>query len=238
MQQSFRTQVGNVTILAGVIALASYCLVAASVQYNFEVFTDVSLMLTMPGVDTALVKWSMITDVLGYYLLLIPALFLLHDGLKEETPWQRVWTAFGGGYILVGAIGAAILAAAWPSLIETYRGNGGAESTRQSFETVSTLVYGGLWNLLGMLCGGVWWVATGLLLGKHNRFLSGFTIILGMAALMDGIGGMFRLGAVSEAGLNIYLLLAPVWAIATGFAFRKKRATTFQQTPISQLQTA
>jgi hypothetical protein len=212
------------TILSGVIALISYVLVAVAVNYNFDVFADPTLILTLPEVNLLALKWSMITDVLGYYLLLLPVIFFLQNWMKDKTQWAKTLTFCGTSYVLVGSIGAAILGVAWPLLIKEFQATSTPETRENiqlSFQLISELVYGGLWNLLGMLVGGIWWLGIGIFLQRNYKALGWATILLGFCSLLDSVGGMLELKALSNIGLNIYLLLAPICAIWLGIVIRK-----------------
>ncbi len=212
------------TILSGIIALISYVLVAVAVNYNFDVFADPTLILTLPDVHLAALKWSMITDVLGYYLLLLPAIFFLQDWMKDKTQWAQTLTFCGTSYVLVGAIGASILGVVWPLLIkefQTANSPEARETSRLSFQLTSELVYGGLWNLLGMLVGGIWWLGIGILLRREYKVLGWATILLGFCSLLDSVGGMLEIKVLSDIGLNIYLILAPICAVWLGILIRK-----------------
>lgn len=216
----FKANVALITIVSGFIALSSYVLVAASVNYNFEVFSDVSLLLTLPGIKTEMLRWSMILDIFGYYFLLLPAIILMAEWLKSETPWSSFLHVCAIIYVITGAIGASILAVSWPSLISQYSTNDQV-ITKRLFIFISNIVYGGLWNLLGMLSAGIWWIGIGATINKQHKAFGFFTVFLGLAALADSLGGIFNLKALADMGLNSYLVLAPLWAIWLGFTLRK-----------------
>lgn len=222
--QIHKTQTSSLTILSGIIALISYILVAVAVNYNFDVFSDPVLILNLPDVHLTALKWSMITDVLGYYLLLVPAIFFLQDWMKNKTKWGKTLTFCGTSYVLVGAIGAAILGVVWPLLIKEFHATNSPEARetiKLSFQLTSELVYGGLWNLLGMLVGGIWWLAIGFLLRHEYKTLGWTTMLLGFCSLLDSVGGMLEMKALSDVGLNIYLILAPICAVWLGVVIRK-----------------
>ena len=219
-----KSLLGLLTILSGVIAFISYVLVAVAVNYNFDVFSDPVLILSLPEVNLLALKWSMITDVLGYYLLLLPAIFFLQNWMEDKTQWAKALTFCGTSYVLVGSIGAAILGVVWPLLIKEFQATNAPEtreSIQLSFQLISELVYGGLWNLLGMLVGGIWWLGIGILLQRDYKVLGWAIILLGFCSLLDSVGGMLELKALSDIGLNIYLLLAPICAICLGIMIRK-----------------
>jgi hypothetical protein len=218
---------GVLAILSGIVALLSYFLVIAAVNFDFEVFANPAAMLTMQHVDVSLLRWSMITDIIGYYLLLLPAIFYLNDWMSDKTAWAKLLTFCGSSYVLVGSIGAAILAVVWPALITEHASASAAqqESITVSFRVVNDFVYGGLWNLLAMLFGGIWWLGVGAWLRPENKVFGFVTIGLGAFTLLDGVGGILDARALSELGLNVYLILAPVWAIWYGIILAKRQRT-------------
>lgn len=231
-QSSYIKSTGWLTILSGVVALISYVLVAASVNFNFEFFSDPVAIFTMTDVNIDMLRWSMITDVFGYYLLLLPVLFFMHEWLKDKTPWRNIITFGGAAYILIGAAGASILAVVWPSLLHEYPD---ASVTQQEtikllFNSFSDMVFGGLWNLLDGIVAGLWWIGIGIFIRHEKRFLGWFSILVGILSLSDSAGNILEVQPVSETALNLYLILAPVWAITIGF-FILKRSFAGSRTP-------
>lgn len=221
-----KNPVGWITILSGIIAFISYISVAAAVNFNFEFFSDATLIFSTQGVSSSLLRWSMITDIFGYYLLLLPSLFLIHEWMKTKTAWAAVFTTCGGIYIIAGAAGAAILGSAWPSLLDKYPSASPEqqEIIRQNFETLSLAVVDGLWNLLDALAFGVWFIAIGFLLIKHHAFLGWFTLFTGLCSALDFTGNIFGMKALADAALNLYLVLAPLWAIVFGIALLRNQS--------------
>ncbi len=210
--------VGITAIASGVLALACLVLSVIAASFNFDAISNPVLMLSMPGASVGLLRWSMIADLFGYYLLLLPAIFYLHDWMKSRTPWCSFLTFCGTSYVLVGAIGASVLAVAGSSLVSTFQNatTGNQEQLKQSFQVLIDMVYGGMWNLLEVILGGVWWLGVGIFLRSELKTLGFVTIILGFFTLVDGVGAILEMKILSEAGLNVYLLLAPVWAIWLG----------------------
>jgi len=93
-----------------------------------------------------IMKWSWLSDFLGYYLLLVPAAFLLHYWLKKRNPyWMGIFTFCGLTYIFCGSIGAVILAKIWPTLITGYTNSSGV--TKEIYGIVFTNSTG-LWRYL------------------------------------------------------------------------------------------
>lgn len=224
IKNEYRT-VGNITILSGVIALISYTLVGAAINFRFEAFTDLLQILRMEDIQVPMLRWSMITDIFGYYLLLLPLLFYTHAQINEKSSWSSVYTFCGGGYILLGAAGAAILSVVWPWCILQYRlaDTQGQQSLEYVFSAISHLVSGGIWNQLDALLMSVWLVGICSIFNSSHKTAARFTIFVGICSLCDFVGGMFQITWLAETGLNLYLVLAPLWAIYIGLHIRKNK---------------
>ena len=221
-----RDSVSWFTILSGFIGLISYVLVAAAVNFNFEFFSKTTLIFSTQGVSSTLLKWSMITDIFGYYLLLLPMLFFIHEWLKDKTAWRSVFTYCGGAYIFAGAMGAAILGAAWPTLLDQFVSASPEkqEVIKSTFETFSLLVMNGIWNFFDALLFAVWFIAMGIFIKKEHGFWGWFTIVVGLLSAFDFLGNALDMKALADTALNLYLILAPLWAIAFGWALMRKKS--------------
>ena len=218
-----RKIVGFVTLISGVIGLVSYVLVLMAVNFNFEFFNDPSQIFQTEGKSSLLLKWSMITDLFGYYLLLVPVLFFIHNWMEMKTTWSPVFTFCGAAYIFAGALGASILGASWPMLIDKFSL---ATSVQQdmvklSFENLSWMVGDGIWNIFDACMFGVWFIAVGVLVKRENKTWGWFTISIGTLSALDFIGNIFNIKIIADTALNLYLVLAPIWAILAGIAIRR-----------------
>ncbi len=214
----YRRLIALLTFFSGIIALLSYFLVCAAVQFNFDFFSDPVSIFSTRGVNGTLLKWSMITDVFGYYLLLLPVIFYSHEWLRKQSNWASAISTSGVGYILFGSSGAAILAVLWPMLLEEYaRATPSEQKTIQLlFTSFNAMVYGGLWNLLNAFLGGIWFLSTGILLKQRSKVPGWLFIVLGISSLLDWLGNALSIAALADAALNIYLLLAPIAAMVLG----------------------
>lgn len=214
---AFRRFAGGAALLS--VPLAVGCLVTglAAAKYDFAALGDPTRALGAPPPAATLTFWSMQLDLFGYYLLLLPlAVALWHDLRPGAPAWVDLVTLCGIGYVLVGAAGAAVLAAVWPPLIQGYAADpSGAGTTRLLFEAATRAVDQGLWNMLELILGGVWWVGLGRLLGSRG-VLAWVSIALGLAAWLDAAGTIARLPVLATIGLSLYLVLVPLWATLCG----------------------
>ncbi len=222
----YKKIVGSVTILSGIVAFISYFLVSAAVNFNFEFFSNPAIIFSVENVNIPMLRWSMITDIFGYYLLLLPALFFIHNWLKNKTEWRNVITFCGTSYVLIGSVGASILAITWTSLLVKYPtvSPEQQETIKLLFDAFSKMIYGGLWNLIDSFFAGVWWIGVGIFIKRDYRLFGWFTISVGGFSLLDSLGTIFEIHAFAEMALNIYLILAPFWAIFLGSKLLSKNS--------------
>ena len=217
--RSFQHFAAVTAIVSFLFALTSNVLSGTAYDFSPDVFTHPALMLSVGADGASLLRWGMILDMLGYYLPLLPLAVFLQRWLGPRNPdWTRVDTICGLGYILIGAIGAATLAAVLPPLIIAFT-QASAELQQVLeivFSTIWNMVYGGLWNILEVLLAGIWFLGIGLLLRAQRRIFSIISMILGMSALLDSLGMMLRVESLALFGLYIYLFLAPIWALWLG----------------------
>jgi len=224
--QSFQRFAALAAIISFPLALGSIVLSGMAIDFNFmDAATNPVLALSVGADGASLLRWGMILDMFSSYLPLLPVALFLWRWLGSRNPdWVLFYTSCGLGYILIGAIGAAILAAVLPPLISAY--TQASVEQRPVLETVfsaiGNMVYGGMWNILGVLLAGIWFLGIGLLLRDERRLFSIFSIILGISALLDSFGNMFSVETLASISLYIYLLLAPVWALWLGIDLLRK----------------
>jgi hypothetical protein len=208
-------------IASAPIAYATFVYGLRAVEWDFSTLVDPMASLYVGPDGAPLIRLSMVADMLGYYLPLIPVAIYLWQWLRKRQPGMAtLYTVCALFYIVIGAIGASILAAAHPPLITEYATSTGVrrETVELLFRMTMDLVYGGMWNMLEMLLAGIWWTGIGLAIRAENRALGMMTIVIGVASLIDSIGTMVGSSAIAMIGLPVYILLAPLWAFSTGIA--------------------
>lgn len=223
--QSFQRFAALAAIISFPLALGSIVLSGMALDFNMEASTNPALLLSVGADGASLSRWGMILDMLGYYLPLLPVALFLWRWLGPRDPdWVLFYTSCGLGYILIGAIGAVILAAVHPPLISAYAQ--ASVEQRPALETVFSavwnMVYGGMWNILGELLAGIWFVGLGLLLRGERRIFSIVTMILGISALLDSLGMILNFEGLALLGLSIYVVLAPIWTLWLGIDLLRK----------------
>lgn len=191
-----------------------------SVHFNLNGLSNPLVLLHAGASAAPLWRLSMVLDILGYYLLIVPLLVLLRHSTRPQSPnWVDLFTWCLLTYCIIGAIGAAILATSLPTLITAYATSSPSShlsSVTTTFTGYTDSVYHGLWNLLEQLLAGVGWIGFGLVLRGRLRRIGVGALLLGSACLIDSLGTAINVEAVSATGLIVYLVAAPIWAAAIG----------------------
>jgi len=226
--RSFSGMAAIAAIASLPLAVGNLFAMLATVHFNLNGMTNPLVLLHAGAGAAPLWRWSMILDIFGYYLPIVPLILLLRSSLRHRGPnWIDLFALCLLAYCLIGAIGGAMLATALPTLIREY---GSASSSHQmSLQSVFTGytdgIYRGLWNLLEEFLAGVGWLGFGLVLRSERRRLGVITIVLGAACLVDSLGTALNIEAIASTGLTVYLVLAPTWACWMGIDIFRTPAT-------------
>ncbi len=220
---NYRFTVGSITVLSGVLALLCLIVGALAVEFNMEAFSDPALVLQYSK-NHELARWFLGLDLIGYYLLLLPVIFFIHQQYKYRSPWMPLFTFSGAAYVLVGSIGAAMLTEVWPGLMKSYLQEAvqSKEVIALQFQTSTSAVTKGLWNILEVLFAAAWWIGIGVLLYRDKKITGILSVVTGAAALLDALGNMTQLHLLAEIGLNSYLFLGIVWPLVIGVIIIKQ----------------
>ena len=213
--------------MAAIAAIASLPLAAgnlmamlATVHFNVAGMTNPLVLLRAGTTAAPLWRWSMILDIVGYYLPIVPLILLLRGSLRHQSAyWIDLFALCLLAYCLIGAIGGAMLATALPTLIREYANtaNGSHQIGLQVvFTGYTDAIYRGLWNLLEELVAGIGWIGFGFVLRTEGRRLGTVTIVLGVSCLLDSLGTALNTDVLASIGLTVYLVLAPAWACWMG----------------------
>jgi uncharacterized protein DUF4386 len=223
--RSFQSFAAITAIVSFFFAVASDVFQGIPVNFNSDFPINPNIFLTVGTNGASLLRWGLLLDMLGYYLPLLPLALFLQHWLKTKNPiWACFYTTCGLGYILIGATGAVALAVGQPPLINAYA-QASAEQ-RAVLETIFgaiwSIVYRGLWNILGELLIGIWFLGVGLVLRSERRALGIVGIVVGLAALLDSLGMILGIEGLAFLGLSVYIILAPIWALWIGIDLLRK----------------
>jgi hypothetical protein len=206
-------------IVSAPLAIASVVTSLAAVRFDFAAMADPAMLLRAGHAAAGLWRASMLFDLFGYYLPIVPLVLVLRAAFRPRAgAWSELFGLSLLAYCLLGAAGAAMLTTAIPPLIEAYPAAGpdGRRVLEQVYAAQSDDVYVGMWNLLETFLGGLGWLGFGWLLRSRGRGVGVLTLALGLASLIDSLGTILNLEWLSLAGLNLYLVLAPTWALVMG----------------------
>jgi hypothetical protein len=195
---------------AAVFAIASVILFGVAI--GFDPLAGTELAQRVVGVeasDAGLIKWAALTDMLGYYLIPAMLIVMVRGRLTWTSSTSRdLATAGGLMYATIGAIGAAVLAAAAPPLIRA-----GTPEALHDLDTLMRMVQG-LWQWLEALPFVVWAAGVALALRKEHPGYAGLFAVLGAGGVLVWIGAILGVDILLTAGLILWLAPFPV-ALAT-----------------------
>ena len=213
------------TLIAIPLAIGQAVTSLMAVNFDGGLWSHSSAIIAIGAAQAQILRWSMILDMFGDYLLLIPLMIFLGSWLKPRSPnFVRFFTLCGLAYPLIGSTGAITLAAVLPPLIAQYAQAGASqrETLQIIFDSFMNAVYLGLWNPLEVLFFGVWFVGIGSLLRKERRILGIVTFIIGVFTLLDPLGKILQIDTIFLVGVGGMALLVPVWLVWIGIDLVKR----------------
>lgn len=211
---SFQRLTAGTTILAVICYLSSILSLLAVMNYSFSAEAFSGAMISTGSRGANLLRWGMIFDVFGSYLLWAPLALHLWNWLKPRSPNHvTLYTLCGLAYILIGSIGAIVLSAVLPPLINEYAQASASQRDHLQvvFNSFLNAVFLGLWNPLEVFLLGIWLVGLGPLIQRERRALGIVTRLLGLSALIDSIGRFLDIGTIFFIGSSGLFLLVPIW---------------------------
>ena len=170
--RSFSHMAAIAAIASLPLAMGNLFAMLATVHFDLNGMTNPLVLLHAGAGAAPLWRWSMILDIFGYYLPIVPLILLLHGTLRHRGPnWIDLFALCLLAYCLIGAIGGAILATAVPTLIREYAttSSGHHLSLQSVFTGYTDGIYRGLWNLLEEFLAGIGWIGFGLALRSERR---------------------------------------------------------------------
>jgi hypothetical protein len=227
VEDSFALMAAIVGVVSLPLAAGNLVAMLASVHFNVGGMANPLILLRAGRAAAPLWRWSMVLDITGYYLPVVPLIFVLRMWLRHRG---QAWVEFSAfcllAYCLIGAIGGAMLATVLPTLITQYAANPGHDAAvRTVFTGYTDGIYRGAWNLLEEFLAGIGWAGFGIALRPSHRRLGAMSIALAVACLVDSAGTALNIDPVASAGLTMYLILAPSWACWLGIDILNKRTT-------------
>jgi len=207
-------QVAAVSALVAVpLALGSGLVLLAALSFDPRLMLDPASIITTGPARATLLRWGLVLDVFGYYLLLAPVALHLYFWFKPRSPGLvALFTWSGLAYVLVGSMGAVVLSAVLPPLVmdDANASAGRRELLQVVFSSFLNVVYFGLWNPLEALFFGIWLSGIGAFL-QHERWMLGVLArVTGAFALLDVIGRILSVELIFFVGVAGPLAF-PIW---------------------------
>jgi hypothetical protein len=222
---SFQRLAARITILAVISYLISVVLLLAVMNYSFSIEAFSGAMISAGSRGAGLLRWAMIFDVFGSYLLLTPLALHLWVWLRPKGPSHvTLYTLCGLAYILIGSMGAIVLSAVLPPLMNEYvQASATQRDTLQVvFDSFLNAVFLGLWNPLEVFLLSIWLIGLGPLIQRERQGLGIVTRLLGFSALIDSTGRFFDMQTIFFIGSSGLFLLVPVWLIGWAIDLSRK----------------
>ena len=225
---SFQRLAARITILAAISYLMSVGLLLAVMNFRFSIEAFSGAMISAGSRGANLLRWAMIFDVFGSYLLWAPLALHLWNWLKPKSPGHvTFYTLCGLAYILIGSMGAIVLSAVLPPLMNEY-----AQASASQRETLQTVFNGflnavflGLWNPLEVFVLGIWLVGLGPRIQRERQGLGIVTRLLGLFALIDSAGRFLDVKTIFFIGSSGLFLLVPIWLIGWAIDLSRNPST-------------
>ncbi|WP_411380126.1 hypothetical protein [Pseudomonas sp. MPB26] len=199
-------------------------------SFDYEAAGDVAAQLQVGVAGATNLKWMMLSDTFGFYLLSIPAALYLWMNFKQENPFLvSLATVAGMFFGLVGAIGASILSVAWPVLtIATANATdpAAAQLYTELFRVITMFVQDGMWGRLEFFLSGVWYIGIAVVIWPHLKAFAALTFLNGCFGLFSSAAKMLDAGEIAGLGLQGVLYVTPIWFFWLGVLAWKGKATS------------
>ncbi|MEM7797936.1 MAG: hypothetical protein AAF633_01995 [Chloroflexota bacterium] len=224
---SFKLFGGWLAVVAGILVFVSLYVGVAGVNFDFEVFSDTTAIMAAGAGAAGSIRWSNWLFMFGNYLFLIPLIIYYHFSLEQESQaWRFLLTMCGMLYMIFGAVGSAILASAWPLLIEQYATASSAqqEMLLLEFRVVDAIAEVALHGVIQNVLGVVWFTGIGNLMRKERPIVGIFAMGIGLILAINTVGNLFNMEALNVFGLLANILFGPVWYLLAGFSLIRAAA--------------
>ncbi len=148
-------------VLAVVLELSSLVFYSAAAGFSTSLSVPPTVLLASHS-SAGLIEWGSIIDMLGYLCIAPVVLYL-----RERHAGARLinlYAVAGICLIVIGSIGAVVMATAAPYLIDQYHvaSSGGKQSIDLVFTALYRAVVVGMWQTLETIPGSVWLIGTAI----------------------------------------------------------------------------
>ena len=207
-------------VILAFVALTSIASLVLIAAFRFDVRAVASLGWLADGGDAArdLLRWGAIIDLASYLTMGVVILFVGERLRPRGAAVVAGLTTSGLGAVVVGAIGAAVLASAGPWLLADHAAGSPAaqDAARVTLDAIGRIVLAGLWGTLELSLLGAWLFGIGWLERSYAPRRAAVAMVGGVgmvaASVRTGITGR---SLVEVAGPFDLLIVV---AVFVGFA--------------------
>jgi hypothetical protein len=190
---SARLAIGFAILAVGLEA-GSLVFYSAASGFAGQLSVPPTTLLASGPTGARLIRWGSIVDMFGY--LCIPPVVLYLRGRYADARFIDLYAVAGLAVVVIGAVGAVVMATAAPHLIDQY--STASPVVRQSLEPVFGTLYRavveGLWQTLESIPAAVWLTGTAVALrDRASRTVVWIMLAIGLA---NAAIAVFRLSGI------------------------------------------
>lgn len=217
-----------------VLEAAANPVLAAAFGFDLQGAAHFGSLFDRGPESAELLRWGALLDLGGYLAFGVVVIYVGQHLRAGRELVVGALTASGGGAVLVGATGAALLATVGPGLLMDFQAASAAsrEDAVMALETLGRVVSAGLWGnmVFGLL--GVWLTGIGWLIRHDARFAIP-ALIAGIAMLVSSLrtGLTGRILPDVAGPLDTLLVVAIVAALSFLFVWLLWLAVRLWQGP-------
>jgi hypothetical protein len=183
-------------VAVGLFEVLSTIVFLAAAGYSPAVLSDPARLVAVGGSGPDLFRVAALLDMFGY-LSAVPVALYLRERFQGQNAID-FFTLAGILFLVLGSLGAAILAFAGAPLIHEYATASSASGkavAATAFATVHRIVFVAMWQTIDAVVAGVWLLGTGQLAwrqGARRLALVLFAIALaGLLFAVAHVGGFY-----------------------------------------------
>ncbi len=174
------------------------------------------------GVGAAeLLRWGALLDMAGYLALGLVVVYVGERLLQGGGLVAASLRLSGPSAVLIGAVGAVLLATVGPSLLLDYAtaSESAREAARVGLETLGRGVVAGLWGTLELTLLGAWLIGVGWLLRREWPPFGRLAVLSGIGMLASGLrtGATGRIIVEVSGPLDLLVVLIIVGSLVLLF---------------------
>jgi hypothetical protein len=225
----FQRVAGISAILLPLITTGNVITLFAPINNNANALTDPALLLSVGARGANLFHWSMVFDIFSYLAFAPLALFCWVWFKDQNRGMVLLYTCCGLAYSFLGSIGAAILGAVIPKMINDYAAASAAqqEAMRIVAGTFYQAISHGVWNPLEILMVSLWFLGIGWRLLKERRGLGILALVISSFALLDPLGWILNNDLIFNIGGGGTILIQ-FWSLLFGIDLLRRRVPVLE----------